>query len=70
MNRQAKLGPILVPMATPLICRKVSSLKEKVFMVRTSSARRMRVDVGGSFLERLLRKCWRALSPSEWGMQV
>ena len=61
---------VFVPIATPPTCDNTSSRKEKVFLFKTSSARRIKVSVGGSGVVRLLRKCFRALSPSEWGMQV
>ena len=41
-----------------------------MFLFKTSPARRINVSVGGSGMARLLRKCLRAFSPSEWGMQV
>ena len=44
--------------------------KKKVFLFTTSSARRINVSVGGSGVARLLRKCLRAFSPSEWEIQV
>eukprot|EP00061_Rhincodon_typus_P004155 g21865.t1 len=43
-----------VPMATPSVCRKWEELKEKLFRVRTSSVRRIRVSVEREWLEQSL----------------
>ena len=60
-------GARFVPIATPLICETTSHLKENVFLFRTSSARRIRVSMGGYMVVRLFRKY---CSPSECGIQV
>ena len=65
-DRHEQLGPI----ATPLISEKISSRKEKAFLVRTNLARRQSVSVGGCKAECLLRKYCNAFSPPECGMHV
>ena len=51
-KRLAKLGPILVPIATPLICLKWLSPNEKQLSVRTNSARRSKVSELGFLIGR------------------
>eukprot|EP00061_Rhincodon_typus_P011275 g36177.t1 len=59
-----------VPMATPLVCRKWEELKVKLFRVRTSLVKPMRVSVEGDWLGLRERKKRRAFRPNAWGMQV
>ena len=70
MKRDAWIGPIFVPIATPLIWSKNSPANSKEFKIRTNSVSRTRVSVLMEGEMRVFRKYLTALRSSAWGIEV
>eukprot|EP00061_Rhincodon_typus_P009658 g33317.t1 len=62
--------PVQVPLATPLACRNWEELKEKLFRVKASSTKQMRVSMERDWLGLRERKKQGAFRPSARRIQV